>query len=238
MALRRLDDYGKYLTRPKAHTFIDEDFKSKVENEYDDGDLGPNTPFPTADQAGWTIKPPAPAAPIEVTWKPGNFIYMVGMLKGNYKKKRLLSTVGLAATLEPRMHDAEARLVETMRADMRQLRAKVDTLKRVKLKIIFTNEKSCLSYLGTDAAGERCVAQAPLPLQKASTALRTPPRRAARPRQEVNCATAATRAGGPKNLTFFKMSFTPRDAYLRVELALTKQEQVSEYPQHAHRPYT
>jgi hypothetical protein len=46
------------------------------------------------------------------------------------------------------------------------------------------------------------------------------------------------RAGGPKNLTFFKMSFTPRDAYLRVELALTKQEQVSEYPQHAHRPYT
>jgi hypothetical protein len=34
------------------------------------------------------------------------------------------------------------------------------------------------------------------------------------------------------------MSFTPRDAYLRVELALTKQEQVSEYPQHAHRPYT
>ena len=87
MALRRLDDYGKYLTRPRAHKFTNEEFKSTVEDEYDDGDLGPNTPFPTADQAGWTITPPAPASPIEVTWKPGDFIYMVGMLKGKDKKK-------------------------------------------------------------------------------------------------------------------------------------------------------
>ena len=68
-----------------------------------------------------------------------------------------------------------------------------------------------------------------------------PARRAARrssARTPRRRAFLSNRAGGPKNLTFFKMSFTPRDAYLRVELALTKQEQVSEYPQHAHRPYT
>ena len=34
MALRRLDDYGKYLTRPRAHKFINEEFKSKVEDRF------------------------------------------------------------------------------------------------------------------------------------------------------------------------------------------------------------
>ena len=44
------------------------------------------------------------------------------------------------------------------------------------------------------------------------------------------------RAAGPFGSTFFKLSFTPHDAYVRLVRALTKQEPVSVRPQHLHKP--
>ena len=46
----------------------------------------------------------------------------------------------------------------------------------------------------------------------------------------------ASRAAGPFGSTFFKLSFTPHDAYVRLVRALTKQEPVSVRPQHLHKP--